>query len=118
MEGERPSDWPTYSEAGERLGSTAEAVRYRALLGKRPRRRGNDGRARLQIPEDAPPVRTPSVPRSDQALAHALESHIKTLQGDNEALKEQLAAERAAFAAREAALAGDLMAERARTSPS
>ncbi len=114
--------WLTYREAGERLGCTAEVVRYRALRGKWPRRRGNDGRARVQLPEDAHsvrtpsahPVRTPSTPRSDQALTHALESHIKTLQGDNEALKEQLAAERAAFAAREAALAGDLTAEKAR----
>ena len=82
MEGERPSDWLTYQEAAEQLGSTAEAVRYRVLRGKWPRRRGNDGRARVQIPEDAPPVRTPSAPRSHEALTHALESHIKTLQGD------------------------------------
>ena len=109
MEGERPSDWLTYQEAAEQLGSTAEAVRYRALRGKWPRRRGNDGRARVQIPEDAPPVRTPgahpvrtpSAPRSDEALTHALESHIKTLQGDNEALKERLAEAEAQFAAAE-----------------
>jgi len=125
-------EWLTYHEAGKRLGSTGEAVRYRALRGKWPRRRGNDGRARVQIPEDAPPVRTPSAcpvgapgaqdvrtpsaPRSDQALVHALESHIKTLQADCEALKEQLAVERTAFADKEAALAGDLAAERARSS--
>ena len=102
-------DWLTYREAAERLGSTAEAVRYRALRGKWPRRRGNDGRARVQIPEDAPPVRTPSAhsvgtpsaPRSDEALTHALESHIKTLQGDNEELKERLAEAEARFAAAE-----------------
>ena len=93
------SGWFTYREAAERLGSTAEAVRYRALRGKWPRTRGNDGRARVQIPDEPNPVRTPtalpvrtsSAPRSDEALTHALESHIKTLQGDNEALKERLA---------------------------
>ena len=108
MEGE----WLTYREAAERLGSTAEAVRYRALRGKWPRRRGNDGRARIELPDDpnpvrtpsAQPVRTPSEPRADQALTHALESHIKTLQADNEALRQDLAATRA-----------DLEAEKART---
>ncbi len=55
--------------------------------------------------------RTPLNPRStpvrkafDQALVHALESHIKTLQGENEALKEQLVAAEAR-AAQEAARA-------------
>ena len=46
-------------------------------------------------------MRTPSAPRSDEALTHALESHIKTLQGDNEALKERLAEAEARFAAAE-----------------
>jgi len=58
------SGWLTYREAAERLGSTAEAVRYRALRGKWPRMRGNDGRARVQVPDERPsathPVRTPS----------------------------------------------------------
>jgi Resolvase, N terminal domain len=40
--------------AAERLGSTAEAVRYRAIRGKWPRRRGNDGRARVQVPDERP----------------------------------------------------------------
>jgi septal ring factor EnvC (AmiA/AmiB activator) len=120
-------EWLTYHEAGKRLGSTGEAVRYRALRGKWPRRRGNDGRARVQIPEDAQDVRTPSAQpvrtastqgvrtpsarRSDQALTHALESHIKTLQADVEALKEQLAAS----SRREARLVADLAAEQAKT---
>jgi hypothetical protein len=45
---------------------------------------------------------------------HALESHIKTLQGELEASKEQLATERSAFAADKTTLAGDLAAERSR----
>jgi hypothetical protein len=36
--------------AAKRLGSTAEVVRYRAIRGKWPRMRGNDGRARVQVP--------------------------------------------------------------------
>jgi hypothetical protein len=47
MEDERPSERLTYRELGERLGVTAEVIRYRALRGKRPRRRGNGGRGRL-----------------------------------------------------------------------
>ncbi len=93
-------DWLTYREAAERLGSTAAAVRYRALRGKWPRRRGNDGRARVQLPDEpnpvrtpsAQPVRTPSEPRADPALLHALEGHIDTLKADIETLKGQLAA--------------------------
>jgi hypothetical protein len=56
-------DWLTYAEAAEQLGSTAEAIRYRAMRGRWPRQRGNDGRARVQLP-DAPPkeVRTASAP--------------------------------------------------------
>ena len=104
----------------ERLGSTAEAVRYRALRGKWPRRRGNDRRARVQIPDEAPfvrtpsapPVRTPSTPRSDQVITHAFESHIKTLRDENEVLREQLSA----AANREGKLVAELAAEQARTS--
>ena len=108
MGDERAGDWLTYREVGERLGVTAEVIRYRALRGKWPRRRGNDGRARVQMPEDARDVRTPGAqgartpsarsvrtlgaPRVDAALSHALESHIKALQADNEALKQELAA--------------------------
>ncbi len=34
----------------------------------------------------------PERTRADHTLAHALESHIKTLQGENKVLKQQLAA--------------------------
>ena len=94
-------DWLTYREAAERLGSTAEAVRYRALRGNWPRLRGNDGRARVQIPDDAHPVRTPcahpvrtpSEPRSDHpALVETLKAQVSDLQAHIETLKGQLAA--------------------------
>jgi hypothetical protein len=51
-------DWLTYREAAERLNSTAEAVRYRAIRGRWPRMRGNDGRARIQLPDQPNPERT------------------------------------------------------------
>ena len=133
MEGE----WLTYREAAERLGSTAEAIRYRAMRGKWPRRRGNDGRARIQLPDDpnpvrtpsAQPVRTPSEPRADPALLHALEAHNATLKADVERLEAQLAAaeartttaearlekQAAEFAERFAQHSADMAAERAQT---
>src|SRR5271157_5664411 len=70
------SGWLTYREAAERLGSTAEAVRYRALRGKWPRMRGNDGRARVQVPDERPntthPVRTQSTRVYEAQLINAL----------------------------------------------
>ena len=77
---------------------------------KRWRRQiGNDGLARIMIPDDLVvtarahgscdrPVTAKSPPGReaiDPALVTALESHIKTLQGENEALKERLALEQA-----------------------
>ena len=107
--------WLTYKEAAERLGSTPEAIRYRAIRGKWPRTRGNDGRARVQIPEEPNPVRTPSAPRahggSDQALVHALEAHVETLKGEIATLKVQLAAAEA----RDAQHVAQLAAEQAKT---
>jgi hypothetical protein len=90
MEGE----WLTYREAAERLGSTAEAIRYRAMRGKWPRRRGNDGRARIQPPDDARTGRTPSeprAPRADAALVDALNEHIGTLKTQLALTEAQLA---------------------------
>ena len=106
MDGERAGEWLTYKEAAARLGSTAEAIRYRAIRGRWPRMRANDGRAKIQIPDDPNPVRTPSAPRanggSDTSLAHALESHINTLRGENDVLKQQLATTEARLAAADA----------------
>lgn len=118
------SGWLTYREAAERLGSTAEAVRYRAIRGKWPRIRGNDGRARVQVPDERPsathPVRTPSARASDALLIKALEAHVETLKERLTAADASLAAEQAkteqaiaAFSAVEQLL-DVLAAERAR----
>jgi hypothetical protein len=121
MDGERAGEWLTYKEAAARLGSTAEAIRYRAIRGRWPRMRANDGRAKIQIPDDPNPVRTPSAPRanggSDTSLAHALESHINTLRGENDVLKQALATTEARLAAADARIAATdpmLIEERAR----
>jgi hypothetical protein len=126
--------WLTYAEAGDRLGVSPDAVRAKALRKRWRRQIGNDGRARIWLPEDErspadrlvtgrssperenerspdhPPVsgRSSRGHRAvDFALVRALESHINTLQGDIETLREQ-------FAAAEAQAAADLAAERER----
>jgi len=96
-------EWLTYRELGVRLGVSVEAARRRALRARWTRQSGNDGRSRVLLPDDyeidrrpdgAPDVRPDVSVTNDShaALVHALESHIKTLQADVEALKEQTAA--------------------------
>jgi hypothetical protein len=78
----------TYADAGTRLGINAEAVRRRADRGKWARIPGNDGRTRVQVPDD---VRAPQAPRMRERTADlviALEAHIITL-------KTELTCERA-----------------------
>jgi hypothetical protein len=117
-------DWLSYREAAERLGATPEVVRHRAIRGRWPRMRGNDGRARIQIPDpgpnpvrtpserpNKPGVRTPSEQGSNPQTIKALEAHLLTM-------REQLAAAEArlgAADAREAQYVADLVAERAQT---
>jgi len=96
-------EWLSYQEVADRLGVTPEAARSRAKRLRWRRQMGNDGRALVLVAlEPRPPGDQPMTPRLppgrkavDPALVTALESHIKTLQGDNETLKEQLAAEQA-----------------------
>ena len=115
-------DWLSYREAAERLGSTAEAVRYRALRGKWPRRRGNDGKARIQLPEQpnpvrtpsAQPVRTPSEPRADGQLIKALQAHVETLKEQLTAAEARIDKQAEDLVAYDAAYAAGLTAERAK----
>lgn len=97
-------EWLTYRELGVRLGVSVEAARRRALRARWTRQPGNDKRARVLLPKDYEIERRPDGAPDVQpdasvtnagpaALAHALESHIKTLQADNDALKQDLAAE-------------------------
>jgi hypothetical protein len=96
--------WLTYAEAAERLGTTVEAVRQRAIRGRWKRTQGNDGRARLMLPdgertpsERAPrtPVQTPPSERTDvERLVAALEAHNETLKGELAGARAELLAER------------------------
>jgi len=108
----------------------------RALRGRWQKTIGNDKRPRIRLPEGwSNDVQTTVERRErkarngttfertvDQALVTALESHIKTLQGENEALREQFAAAEARagkqateFAARDAERLAMLTAEQAKT---
>jgi hypothetical protein len=51
--GDDPEMWLTYDDAASRLGILPDSVRRRAAARKWPRRLGNDGRARVRIPDDA-----------------------------------------------------------------
>jgi hypothetical protein len=91
------SDWLSYAEAADRLNTTPEAVRQKAIRGRWQRMIGNDKKARVRLPDGWPDavqtgneqanrrrVRTPFGRASDASLIKALEEHIATL-------KEQLA---------------------------
>jgi DNA repair exonuclease SbcCD ATPase subunit len=91
-------DWLTYEQAAERLNTTPEAVRQKAIRGRWQRTIGNDKKARVRFPDGWPDavqtgneqanrrgVRTPFGRASDASLIKALDEHVATL-------KEQLAA--------------------------
>jgi hypothetical protein len=71
--------WMTYGEAAVRLGVSAEAARRRAIRGKWARMPGNDGRTRVQVPDELHPLRTSDVRETESELVSALKSHIATL---------------------------------------
>jgi hypothetical protein len=117
-------EWLSYREAAERLGVTPENVRHRAIRGRWPRMRGNDGRAKIQIPDpgpnpvrtpserpNKPSVRTPSEQGSNPQTIKALEAHVATLLSQLAAAEARLGA----ADAREAQHVADLVAERAQT---
>jgi hypothetical protein len=93
-------EWLSYAAVADRLGITPEAARSRAKRLRWRRQMSNDGRALVLVAlEPSQPGDQPVTPRSSpgrkadaSALAHALESHIKTLQSENETLRQQLAA--------------------------
>ncbi len=103
MEGE----WLRYAEAAERLNTTPEAVRQKAIRGRWQRTIGNDKRALIRLPDGWPnPVRTPGRPnkpdvrtlsesRTDTQLIKALEAHVETLKEQLAGAEARLAGERA-----------------------
>lgn len=120
-------EWLSYAQAAERLNTTVEAVRLRALRGRWQKTIGNDKRPRIRLPEgwlndgrtanerrERKPKndgRTAVERTVDPALVTALQAHNDTLKADIEALRVQLAA----ADARLVDAGADLAAERART---
>ena len=84
--------WLTYQDLGVRLGVTPEAAKRRAIRAKWARMPGNDGRARVRVPDELRASSTLDVRPAKVALQYALESHVETLRADIVALKAQLAA--------------------------
>jgi hypothetical protein len=97
--------WLTYTEAGELLKCSPDAIRRRALRAHWGRQLGNDGRARILVPEGASEAlahRSATAVESAAGQVLALQAHIVTL-------KEQLGAAET----RIEDMAGELAGERA-----
>jgi chromosome segregation ATPase len=93
--------WLTYRELAQGLDISAEAARQKAIRGRWPRQRGNDGKARVLVDLEAEKAAHTPRRRPDERLNEhpderrtfeALEAHIATLKeavAKAEALGEQ-----------------------------
>lgn len=79
----------TYDEIAERFGITRESARQLVLRKHWARRKGNDGRARIEVPVDALPSAAPAAIPSDDTsdstsdileVTRALNRHIERLE--------------------------------------
>ncbi len=124
----------TYAELAKVLKIKPESATRLAIRKRWPRTKGNDGKVRVTVPEeallrpdnhpdshpDSPPDRHPdSHPdgRPDNPV-HVLQAQIARLEGELAGTRETLGEARAradAAEARSAEISGDLAAERART---
>ena len=86
--------WTTYNEAAVRLGISSDAVRRRAARGHWARVRGNDGLARIQVPDDVSAPRRGDVQGDTTTLVSSLEAHIATLKTEIDRLTAELAGEK------------------------
>lgn len=103
-------DWKTYAEAGAALGIKPESVKRRARAKHWPKIVGNDGLARVKIPdlphtgeirpdapEDTPSLASPPNPPLGERLAAAeteirlLRERLDDLTADRDALRDALA---------------------------
>jgi len=80
--------WLTYRELAQALDISADAARQKAIRGRWPRQRGNDGKARILVDLEAEkaahtPRRRPHVHPNEhpdeRRTFEALEAHIATL---------------------------------------
>jgi len=90
-----PEMWLTYDKAAERLNIKPDSVRRRAAARKWARRLGNDGRARVRIPDDAlpPDVRgdvTPALPPDASAELNEARVEIATLRAELAGVRDRL----------------------------
>jgi hypothetical protein len=131
MEGDS-AQWMTYAALAERLGTTSEAIRARAIRGAWRRQSGNDGKTLVLPPSEilhtpgqqavngrstavlstpgqrAINGRSTAVRRpGDPATVTALREHIVTLKADIERLTVELAGERATLAGERAGRQAD-----------
>jgi hypothetical protein len=104
--------WLTYGELAERLGVSVEGARRRVQRGRWPRRRGNDGLARIQIPEgldlERRPDRAPNVAPNDipnVAPDNPVHAQIARLERELAGMRDALAETRARASLAEGLLA-------------
>jgi hypothetical protein len=103
--------WMTYGDLAVALDISLEAAKRRVIRGKWPRMPGNDGRTRVQVPDELRPPRTadvrgprtPDTRETESELVASLKSHIESLKADIERLtaerqvdRDELAVARAA----------------------
>src|SRR5215471_19133231 len=101
-------EWLTYAEAAERLHTTPQGARQRAIRGRWQKTIGNDKKPRIRLPDGwedtvrtatehverkrSNAVRTATGHANEPALVDSLRDHVATLKAENETLKAQLAA--------------------------
>ena len=104
----------TYAEMAEALKITPESANRLARRKRWPRVKGNDGRTRVAMPEealvrqDSPPVSPPD------KLVKALEAHVETLKAQLAAAEARIGKQADDLVAYDAAYAAGLSAERAK----
>lgn len=118
--------WLTYDEAASELGITRESARQLAIRKRWERRKGNDNRARVGVPEaelqartadetGPGPLQDPSDDTGqDPSVTQVLARHISRLEADIDALKEEREAERTRMQGEIDAIKAERDAERIR----
>jgi hypothetical protein len=117
--------WLTYREAADILHVSPQAVRQKAIRGRWLKISGNDGKARVQVPDTVSAAVSATmsadsdetgkhhvrqrvrhrVREADVSLVAALEGHVQTLQAELASEKERVTATEAQLSQRDAQLA-------------
>jgi chromosome segregation ATPase len=116
--------WLTYDEIAAEMDIERESARQLAIRKRWARQRGNDGKARVGVPEEELQARTSDATSqdtsespsdntgNDPSVIQVLTRHISRLEGEIEALKEERSAERDRLQSEIAACKQELHAER------